>query len=190
MSEDNDDSETADSADVDERTDNIARVVKDYLREGEAFLVQCQEDEIIVEEAPYTSLQRHHPRLYGRLLSVEDQLETGCGLTLFLFAAGGLFCLGLHAGWWDSWLDPNVTIHIKTWWFYVASFVVIFFVSDWIYGRIARRTYRRNRAELFELMRDEGFDRDTLVPILKDMDEFERITSQLKRDRGPFPQEG
>src|SRR5262249_46940973 len=188
MADDDDHQETADPADLDERADNIARVVKDYLREGEAFLVQCQEDEIVVEEAPYTSLQKENPQYDGRLLSIEDQLETGCGLTLFLCAVGGLFCLGLHAGWWDIWLDPNVTVHIKNWWFYVPLFAAIFFLSDWIYGRIARRRYRRNRAELFALMREEGYDRDTLVTVIKDMDEFEKVTSQLKLDRGPFPE--
>ncbi|GEM_PF-6339525 len=190
MADNNDNKETADADDLDERTDNIARVVKDYLREGEAFLVQCQDDEIMVEEAPQSELQQEHPRLFGRLLSIEDQLDIGCGPTLVLFAVCGLFCLGLHAGWWDNWLDPNVTMHIKSWWFYVLLFVGMFIVGDWICGRVANRHYRQGRDELLALMSDEGFDRDTLVPIIKDMPEFEKIAGQLKLDRGPFHNEG
>src|SRR5437867_12759215 len=101
---DNDDNgeTTADTDDLDERIDNIARVVKDYLREGDAFLIQCQEDDILVEEAPQADFQKQHPRLYGRLLSLNDQLETGCALTILLFVLGGVLCFALHVGWLDD----------------------------------------------------------------------------------------
>ena len=186
---DNDDKKEI-TDDLDERTDNIARVVKDYLREGEAFVVHCQENEIVVEEAPQTRLQKEHSRLYGRLLSLEEQLDTGCMLTMVLMGLGGLFCLGLHAGWWNNWLDPNVTVHIKVWWFYLVLFAAIFFFGDWINGRMAKRSYRQGRDELLALLREEGFDRDAMVPIIKDMPEFEKIAGQLKLDRGPFHHEG
>lgn len=183
---DHDDQKEEAEDDVDERIDHIARVVKDYLREGDAFLIQCEEDDIVVEEAPQRRFQKEHPRLYGRLLSLEDQLETGCGVTLALFTLGGLLCLALHIGWLDDALTPNVADKLKTWWFYVPLFVVLFFVSDWMYTRVAKAVYRRGREELLLLLREEGFDRDTLVPLLKDADEFEKITKQLKLDPGPF----
>ena len=186
---DNDDKKQQAADDVDERIDNIARVVKDYLREGDAFLIQCQEDDIVVEESPQRRFQKEHPRLYGRLLSLEDQLETGCGITLVLFTLGGLFCLGLHAGWLDEVLTANVADKLRTWWFYVPVFVVLFFVSDWLYTRVAKGIYRRGREELLLLMREEGLDRDTLVPLLKDASEFEKIVKQLKLDAGPFRME-
>ncbi len=172
--------------DLDERIDNIARAVKDYLREGDSFLVECQEDEILVEEAKQPRLQKEHPRLYGRLLSLNDQLETGCGVTLVLFALGGVFCLSLQLGCWDELLTVNVTDKLRTWWFYVPFFAGLFFLSDTIYTWIERRTYRRGRTELLALLRDEGLDRDTLVPIIKDMPEFDKITKRLKLDPGPF----
>ena len=65
-------------------------------------------------------------------------------------------------------------------------FVVLFFVSDWMYTRVAKGIYRRGREELLLLMREEGLDRDTLVPLLKDASEFEKIVKQLKLDGGPF----
>jgi uncharacterized membrane protein (DUF485 family) len=183
---DHDDKREETVDDVDERLDNIARVVKDYLREGDAFLIQCQEDDIIVEEAPQSRFQKEHPRLYGRLLSLEDQLETGCGITIVLFVLGGIVCLALHAGWLDDVLTPNVTQHLATWWVYVAMFVVLFFVSDWLYTRVARRVYRRGREELLMMMREEGLDRDTVVTLLKGSPEFDKIAKQLKLDPGPF----
>jgi hypothetical protein len=172
--------------DKDQRIDEIARVVKDYLREGEAFLVQCQEDEILVEEAPHTKFQRDHPRLYGRLLSLNEQMETGCGVVIALFVVGGVFCLGLHVGWWDDWIDPNVLEMLRTWWFYVPLFVVLFFIADTWSTWHEKRVYRRGRAELLLLLRNEGYDRDTVVPIIQGMPEFEKVVKQLKLDPGPF----
>ncbi len=181
-----DDNNQTAADEVDERLDNIARVVKDYLREGDAFLIQCQEDDIVVEEAPRSRFPIEHPRLYGRLLSLEDQLETGCGITLALFALGGLFCLALHGGLLDEALTPNVAAALRTWFFYGPLFVVLFFVSDWLYTRVARGVYRRGRDELLLLIRDEGLDRDTLVARLNDAPEVAKIIKQLKLDRGPF----
>src|SRR6266705_7143383 len=149
-----DNDETTQRADdVDERIDNIARVVKDYLREGDAFLVQCQDDDIVVEEAPQANFQKQHARLYGRLLSLNGQLETGCSMTLLLFALGGAFCFALHVGWLDDALTANVAATLKSWWFYVPLFAALFFVGDWVHSRVARRTYRRGRAELLDLLR-------------------------------------
>jgi len=180
------DNTTERNGDVDERIDNIARVVKDYLREGDSFLIQCQDNDIVVEEAPHANFQKEHPRLYGRLLSLNDQLETGCAVTLFLFVTGGAFCLALHVGWLDELLTANVADKLKTWWFYVPLFAALFFVGDWFQGWLARCAYRRGRRELLDLIRDEGFDRDTLVPLIKSVPEFERIAAQLKLDPGPF----
>ena len=179
-----------DADNIEERIENIARVVKDYLREGEAFLVQCQEDEILVEEAPHTRFQLKHPRLYGRLLSVNDQLDAGCGLVLTLGAISALLCLGLYAGWLDDLLPPNVVPHLQTWWFYVPFVVAWLCIGLWFNDRYAKRAYRRGRAELLAVMRDEGFERDTLVPVIKDIPEFESVVGQLKLDRGPFFTEG
>ena len=93
---DHGDAEQAKSDDVDERTDHIARVVKDYLREGDAFLIQCQEGEILVEAAPPSNLEKEHPRLYGRLMSLNEQLDTGCMFITVLLAAGGLYATLYH----------------------------------------------------------------------------------------------
>jgi hypothetical protein len=176
--------------DKDHRIDEIARVVKDYLREGETFTVHCTEDEIVVEEAEESKFKREHPRLYGRLLSLHEQMETGCGVMIALFILGGAFILGLHAGWWDDYLPPNVLDVLRTWWFYVPLFVVLFFIADAWSRWQERRVYRRGRHELMLLIRGEGYDRDTLVPIVQNIPEFERVAKQLKLDPGPFLHEG
>lgn len=172
--------------DADERIDHIARIVKDYLREGDAFIIQCQDGDILVEEAQQTRFQKDHPRLYGRLLSMNDQLESGCGLTMGLFGLGALVCLGLHLNWFDKVLGDDLAGTLRTWWFYVPLFAVLFFVSDILYTMLEKRKYQQGRAELLELLRQEGFDRDTLVPLIKDIPEFERIVKRLKLDPGPF----
>jgi hypothetical protein len=172
--------------DQDQRLDEVARVVKDYLREGEALLVQCQDDDILVEPAPHTKFQRDHPRLHGRLLSLNEQMEIGCAVSIGLLVLGGVFCLGLHVGWWDDVIPPNVIEKLRTWWFYAPLFVVLFFVGDaWSTWR-EKRVYRRGRPELMLLLRNEGFDRDTLVSAIQGVEDFERVAKQLKRDRGPF----
>ena len=40
------------------------------------------------------------------------------------------------------------------------------------------------------LIKNEGYDRDTLVPIVQNIPEFERVAKQLKLDPGPFLHEG
>jgi hypothetical protein len=65
-------------------------------------------------------------------------------------------------------------------------FVVLFFVGDMLTSRYERGVYRRGRDELMLLLHNEGFDRDTLVPVIQDACEFERVVKQLKLDPGPF----
>jgi hypothetical protein len=176
--------------DKDHRLGEIARVVKDYLREGETFTIQCLEDEIIVEETIPSKFAREHPRLYGRLLSINEQMDTGCGLTVALFVLGGVFCFGLHVGWWNEIIPAAVTDKLRTWWFYVPLFALLFVLADaWASVR-ERRVYRRGRHELLLLLRSEGYDRDTIVPVIQGIDEFVKVAKQLKLDPGPFVHEG
>jgi hypothetical protein len=62
-----------------------------------------------------------------------------------------------------------------------------FAVVSFLYDFLDKLTYRRNRAELLALLHEEGFDRDTLLPLILDEESLQKVTRQLKLDPGPFP---
>jgi hypothetical protein len=181
----------ADQQELQQRLERIrhwAQSQSEMFRDGDIFLLRCEGAEVNVEETPLSRFRALHPRLFGRLASLEAQLENGCLLYFLACACPGLVSLGLHLHWFDSWLDARLAADLDAWWFFLALFAATGYVVKLGYELVRRHTYRRQRAELFELIGREGLERDTLVPLLDGADELICVIRQLKLDSGPFPE--
>jgi hypothetical protein len=180
----------AEDNELQERLDRIqrwAQNLRDVLNDGDEIVVRCDGDEVHVEETPFGRFQALHPRLSGRLASIEAQLEMGCLLYLGTFLLPVSTILGLRLQWWDDWLGPALASELNNWWCYLALFSATAYLVNQVYDRLRRRVYRRHRTELFAMIHAEGLDRDTLLPLLQGADDLSGVIRQLKLDPGPFP---
>src|SRR5687768_2056116 len=85
-----------------ERVRRFAENLRDTLQDGDEFTIHYADGEVHVDESRFSKLRAGHPRLYGRLLSLETQLEGGCAAYAFAGGAGVAFVFGLHVGWWEG----------------------------------------------------------------------------------------
>ncbi len=76
---------------------------------------------------------------------------------------------------------------LNSWWCYLILFSATAYLVNYTYDRLKRRIYRRQRSDIMEMIHAEGFDRDTLLPLLEDAENLEGVVRQLKLDPGPFP---
>jgi len=170
-----------------ERLRHWAQSQHEMFREGDTFLLRYGGGEVDVEEMPLARFRTEYPRLYGRLISIEAQLDNGCLLYVLALLGAGAACLGLRQGWWEPLLGADLAAELNTWWFYPVLFVVAFVAASAAYEWGRRRVYRRHRRELLDLLRADGLDRDTLLPLLEGAEGLDAVTQQLKLDPGPFP---
>ena len=175
--------------DRDERFETIAQVVVGFLREGEALSIELNDGEVTVTPEPISALKRRHPRLYGRLLSVEEQLNVGCAGEILMVFAAVASCLALHFGAFDRLFGNDFTAKLDSWWVYLLWVFFVGFIGSRIMEARVVRSYRRSRDELAQHIHDEGFDRDSLLAALESNDNLSRVTIWLKLDNGPFPPE-
>ena len=169
------------------RIQRWAENLRDVLKEGDAFYVRLFEGQVHVEESAFSRFQAAYPRLWGRLSSLDAQMETGCGLYVLAFLGVGAVCFAIHKQWWLDALGEDLNQTLDAWWFYLILFGLAVFVASQVYEWQERHVYRRGRAELLDMMADESLDRDALLPLLADAPELERVIKQLKLDPGPFP---
>jgi hypothetical protein len=167
------------------RRERLARALQEILKEGDAFQVVAGESGIDVTETRSFQFQERHPRLYGRLLSVNEQMEGGCMGYVLTFLAAGVLCFGINVGWFDEALGAAAE-KLNSWWFFAIVLLVAFVLGNTIYEWQERRVYRRGRDELLALLEDEGLDRDTLLVQINDDGDLENVIKQLKLDPGPF----
>jgi hypothetical protein len=169
------------------RIQRWAENLRDVLKDGDEIVVRLLEGQVQVEESAFSKFQAAYPRLWGRLSSLDAQMETGCGLYVAAFVGVSAVCVGIHRQWWLDALGADLNETLDAWWFYLVLFGLAVFAASQAYEWQERRVYRRGRAELHALMADETLDRDTLLPLLADSPELERVIKQLKLDPGPFP---
>ena len=145
MSRDHDDDEQDDN---DERYESIARTVVGFLRDGEVLSIELIDGEVSVMPEPASVLKKQHPRLYGRLLSVDEQLNVGCGGEILLVFASVASCVAWSFGAFDRLLGNDLTSKLDSWWVYILWVVFVGFVATRIVEAHAGRVYRRVRDEL------------------------------------------
>lgn len=169
-----------------ERHRRIARAVEDLLQEGEELFLSRSDEGVLVSEAPVNPLEKEHPRLYGRLLSLDAQLEGGNLATVLGVAAVLAFWIGLQARWWEPVISEELAQVINVWWFYGVLVLLVLLLSGSLSEGRARFRYRRARSELLPLLEEANLDRDLLLVRIKDDENLTNITRQLKLDWQPF----
>jgi hypothetical protein len=167
-----------------DRRQVVAEALRPVLEEGEQYSVYCHEGEVYVRDADTSVCASRYPRLYGRLLAVDAQVErAGSSLEFRLPALLGLaFCASLELPWWNAWLGPGGVDHLKNWWAYLLVFVALYFTGSLAAGMLQRRAYLRVRDDLFTLMGQEDIDRDTLLSLIEGDYALARVAHQLKLD--------
>ena len=184
MTRDHDDE---DHDDHDERFETIAQMVGGYLRDGEALSIELIDGQVSIAPEPASVLKKQHPRLYGRLLSVDEQLNVGCGGEILLVFAAAASCLALRLGAFDGLFGNELADKLDSWWVYILWVFFVGFVATRIVEFRAGRVYRGVRDELAQCVADEGVDRDGLLTMLESNENLSRVISRLKLDNGPFP---
>jgi hypothetical protein len=172
------------------RRDAVADALRPVLEDGEAYKVFCHEGEVLVEEADTSVCAARHPRLYGRLLSLNARLEAaGGGLYRLptLLALG--FCVGVRLHWWDDWLGRELVEKLDSFWFFVLVFYVLFQALSVVTGGLQRGIYRQERDDLLALIAAESLDRDTLLAMIEGDEAVSRVGHHLKLDAAAAPPE-
>ena len=168
-----------------ERMRRLGDALEDVLVDGDQFQVVATGDEVQVTETRSSQLRDKHPRLYGRLLSLNHQMESGCTVTMLGFTGAAALCFALNVGWLDEVLGPAVAEKLDSWWFFVLLFLVVFTLTGSYYDWIEKRAYRRGRDELLFLMHEAQYDRDSLLVHIKDDPAMDKIAKQMMLDAEP-----
>ena len=175
---------------LDERLESIQRRAEGFrelLQDGDEVTIACQDGAVLVAESYRSKFERMHPKLFGRMLSIEARMEPGYFPYAAVLMLAGVFVLGLHMKWWDGVLGESVNDVLQNGWFYLAAPCVLLYLAHLGCGRWRKYVYRRCRQGLVEQIAADHLDRDVLLVTLRDEDELENIVYQLKLDTGPFP---
>src|ERR1700730_5296910 len=83
---------------LDERLESIQRRAENFremLKDGDEVLIALQDGEMRVEESYRSKFERQHPKLFGRLLSIEAQLDAGLlpYFAALILSGGVIICL-------------------------------------------------------------------------------------------------
>jgi hypothetical protein len=179
------------SDDDDERLASLQRRAenfREFLNEGDEVSVGIYDGEMYVQDSYRSTFERQHPKLLGRMLAIEAQMETGLFPYFAALLATGAVIAGLHLRWWDGLIGETVSDYLQNWWFYVGLPVALLFLTRSGCGQYQKFVYRRNRPELAELIAAERLDRDVLLVMLRDSGEVDNVLYQLSLDRRPFPE--
>jgi hypothetical protein len=178
---------------LDERIERIQRRAENFrelLRDGDEVTIAYQDGEVHVEESYRSKFERKHPKLFGRMLSIEAQMDAGLFPYFVALVLSGVVIFGLSLRWWDGVLTEKVGDALNAWWFYLVLPLVLLYLARLGCGRWESYVYRRNRPELMDLIGAEKLDRDVLLVMLRGEDDLNSVVHKLKLDVGPFPQPG
>src|ERR1051325_2267637 len=114
----------ADEETLDDRLERIQRRAENFrelLKDGAEVTIACFDSELHVAESYRSKLERVHPKLFGRMLSIEEQMKAG----LFPYFVGligfALVILGLQLAWWTPIFGEALCDMLNRWWFYLAA---------------------------------------------------------------------
>lgn len=175
---------------LDDRFERIQRRAENFrelLKEGDEVTIAFADGEMHVEESYRSKIERKHPKLFGRMLSIEAQMEAGWFPYALALALSGVTLFGLPLKWWDGVLGETVSEQLNGWWFYIVLPMALLYLARLGAGFWERFVYRRHRNDLVDLLAAERIDRDILLVMLRDEDDLDYVVYQLKLDAGPFP---
>jgi hypothetical protein len=176
---------------LDERMERIQRRAENFrelLRDGDEVTIAYQDGEVRVEESFRSKFERAHAKLFGRMLSIEAQMDAGLFPYFAALVLSGVVILGLSLHWWDAVLTETVSSAMDAWWFYTVLPLTLLYLARLGCGRWEAFIYRRNRVGLMDLIAAERLDRDVLLVMLREEDDLRNVVHKLKLDAGPFPQ--
>ena len=175
---------------LDERLERIQRRAENFrelLHEGDEVTIARQDGEMHVAESYRSQFERKHAKLFGRMLSVEAQMEAG----LFPYFVGligvGNLIIGLQLKWWDAALGQAAGEYLQSSWFYIALPIIVMYLARLGVGRWQKFVYRRHRQNLQKLIAADQLDRDVLLVMLRDESDLDNVVRQLKLDSDSFP---
>ena len=170
---------------LDERIDRLQRRAENFrelLKDGDEVTIGLFDGEMLVEESYRSKFERKHPKLFGRMLSIEAQMEAG----LFPYFAGlifsGVVLFGLQLEWWTPWLSAEVCDLLNRWWFYAALPLTMSFLMYLLSRQWEKWIYRRHRQALGEIISAEKLDRDAMLVMLRDERDLSSLVYALKLD--------
>jgi hypothetical protein len=170
---------------VDERIERIQRRAENFrelLRDGDEVTIAYQDGDVHVEESYRSKFERKHAKLFGRLLSIEAQMDVGLFPYFAALVLSGGVIFGLSERWWEGVLKEAVGLALSVWWFYIVLSLAWLYLARLGCGRWEAHVYRRNRVGLMDLIAAEKLDRDVLLVMLRDEDDLRRVVHQLKLD--------
>lgn len=170
-----------------DRFDRIATAIEHLVEEGDELLVIRTEEGVVVHDRVSGALENDHPRLYGRLLSLNAQMEVGMLPTVIGLLLIVLFWLGLETAWFEPVISAAAAERLNVWWVYVLLAFFVILVAARLTRLYARRVYLRSRDELIPLLREADLDRDVLLVRIKGAEELEHVAQQLMLDPKPLP---
>jgi hypothetical protein len=173
-----------------DRMQRRAENFRDLLKEGEEITITFFDGKMKVEESYRAQFERKHSKLFGRMLSVEAQLNTGWVPYFLGLVVVGVVLFGLQLGWWESGLGKNVCDNLNSYWFYLVLPAAVLYLMSLGCGQWQKWAYRRHRLDLLDLIAAEKLDRDVLLVMMRDLEDLDRLILELKLDRGPFPPAG
>jgi hypothetical protein len=175
---------------LDDRLESIQRRAENFrelLKEGDEVTIAYENGEVRVEESYRSQFERKHAKLFGRLLSIEAQMDAGWFPYFAAVIVVGVFIFGLPLKWWDAVFGEAVCQQLQSWWFYIGAPCSLLYLAQLGCTRWEGYIYRRNRVELLELIAEQNLDRDVLLVMLRDETDLGDVLHQLKLDAGPFP---
>jgi hypothetical protein len=171
---------------LDDRLEVLQRRAENFrelLKDGEEVTIALADGQMHVEESYRSKFERKHPKLFGRMMSVEAQMDAGWSPYVVALAVSGSVLFGLPLHWWDAVVGEAVVEQLNGWWFFIVLPMAVLYVAHAVCGQWEKMAYRRNRKELLELIGAEQLDRDVLLVMLRDEDELVHVVHQLKLDK-------
>src|ERR1019366_795646 len=133
---------------LDDRLERIqlrAENFRELLKDGEEVTIAYQDGEVHVAESYRSKVERQHPKLYGRLMSIEAQMAPGLTPYVLGGVAAGVVIFGLQLDWWQPLVGAKVCEHLKSWWFYLACPSLIAYLMYLACRRWEKHVYRWHR---------------------------------------------
>ncbi len=166
------------------RIAELTEMVEDFLCEGEAFLVRCEEDQIEVVPAQHANpIRRNHEELYGLMLSLNQQLAQAAtlprwGVRLFVFAS----ILALHLEWFSGLGLPINFAKLQSGWVYGLLFAFGFATNSLIKEWTQHGIYARRRSELQQYITEAGLPKYRVLTEIEGDASLSNVASMLKKD--------
>ncbi len=179
----------SDEETLDDRLESIQRRAENFrelLEDGDEVTIGRSGEVLQVVESFRSKFERQHAKLFGRMLSIEEQMKTGL-FPYFLGLVGFAgFLVGLQLTWWEDVLGASLCEMLNRWWFYVLAPPSVLYLAHLSCGRWGYFKYLRHRVALLDMIAAAGLDRDELLVMLRDESELNNVVHFLKLDPGPF----